>query len=97
MLAAGKSELISRPIKPIDREESVQGLGKTFTRAQLAGVAENRKQLESDVTAYEKEHEKDAVYVEYNRMFAEREKALIEPEDKKGRKNKKISSQNLLK
>ena len=97
LLAAGKSELISRPIKPINREQTVQGLGKTFTRAQLAGVAETREKLTADVAAYEKEHEKDAVYVEYNRMFAEREKVLTEPENKKGKKNKKISSENLLK
>ena len=97
LLAAGKSELVSRPIKPINREEMIPGLGKTFTRAQVAGAAETREKLTAEIAAYEKEHEKDAVYVEYNRMFAEREKALTEPENKKGRKNKKISSENLLK
>lgn len=95
LLAAGKSELISHPIKPINREEMIPGIGKTFTRAQILDAAESRDKLVADVAAYEKEHEKDAVYVEYNKMFAEREKALIEPE-KKGKK-KKISSDNLLK
>ena len=94
LLAAGRSELISHPIKPIDRQEMIPGLGKTFTRAQIAGAAENREKLTADIAAYEKEHEQDAVYVEYNKMFAEREKALAEPE-KKGKK-KKISSDNLL-
>lgn len=94
LLAAGRSELISRPIKPIDRQEMMPGLGKTFTRAQIAGAAENREKLNADIAAYEKEHAQDAVYVEYNKMFAEREKALAEPE-KKGKK-KKISSDNLL-
>lgn len=97
LLAAGKSELISRPIKPIEREQTVQSLGKTFTRAQVAGAAETREKLTAEVVAYEKEHETDAVYVEYNRMFAEREKALTVPQNKKGKKNKKISSENLLK
>lgn len=95
LLAAGRSELISRPIKPINREEMMPSLGKTFTRAQLAGAAENREKLAADIISYEKEHEKDAVYVEYNKMFAEREKALAEPQQK-GKKKKKISSDNLL-
>ena len=95
LLAAGKSELISHPIMPINREEMIPGIGKTFTRAQILGAAENRDKLSADIAAYEKAHEQDAVYVEYNKMFAEREKALAEPE-KKGKK-KRISSENLLK
>ena len=96
LLAAGRSELISHPIKPINREEMIPSLGKTFTRAQVAGAAETREKLAADIAAYEKEHEKDAVFVEYNKMFAEREKALNVP-DQKGKKKKKISSDNLLK
>ena len=94
LLAAGRSELISHPIKPINREEMMPTLGATYTRAQISGAADNREKLIADLAAYEKEHEKDAVYVEYNKMFAEREKALTEPE-KKGKK-KKISADNLL-
>lgn len=94
LLAAGKSELISHPIKPINMEEMIPSLGKTFTRAQISDAAQVREKLVGDIVYYEKEHEQDAVYVEYNKMFAEREKALIEPE-KKGKK-KKISSDNLL-
>lgn len=96
LLAAGKSELIAHPIMPINREEMIPTLGKTFSRAQIADAAGNREKLSADIAAYEKQHEKDAVYVEYNRMFAEREKALSEPE-KKGKKKKKISADNLLK
>lgn len=96
LLAAGKSELISHPIKPINREEMIPTLGKTFTRAQISGAAENREKLTAEIASYEKEHENDAVYVEYNKMFAEREKALTEP-DKKRKKKNKISSDNLLK
>ncbi len=95
LLAAGKSDLISRPIKPIDRSERFETLGKTFTRANISGVAENRKKLSGDISAYEKEHQNDPVYVEYNKMFAEREKALRE--DPKDKKKKKISADNLLK
>ncbi len=95
LLAAGKSELIARPIKPIDRSRQIETLGKTFTRAELSNVDGNRKQLIKEVEAYEKEHENDPVYAEYNRMFAEREKALRD--DPKDKKKKKISADNLLK
>ena len=42
-------------------------------------------------------HKHDPVYAEYNKLFAEREKALASPVDKKGKKKKKISADNLLK
>ncbi len=97
LLAAGKSELISRPIMPIAAEAAVQGIGKTFTRKDISAVAEGRDKLNSDVAAYENAHKNDTVYVEYNRLFAEREKALSDEVDKKGKKKKKISAANLLK
>lgn len=98
LLAAGKSELIARPIMPIGGEEPIKRLGKTFTRAQVAGIAAGREKLGSDVLAYEKQHENDKEFVEYNKMFAEREKALVSDDGKgKKNKNKKISAENLLK
>ncbi len=95
LLAAGKSELIGRPIKPIDSERAVKPVGAAFTRGDLQRVSDERKQLNEDLKAYTAEHEKDAKYVEYNKMFAEREKAL-QDEGKKGKKKKQISSDNLL-
>ncbi len=97
LLAAGKSELIARPIMPIAAEAAVSGIGKTFTRKDISAVAEGRDKLNSDVAAYEDAHKNDTVYVEYNRLFAEREKALSDEVDKKGKKKKKISASNLLK
>ena len=97
LLAAGKSELISRPIMPIAAEAAVTGIGKTFTRKDISAVAEGRDKLVSDVAAYEEAHKNDTVYVEYNRLFAEREKALSDEPSKKGKKKKKISVDNLLK
>ena len=95
LLAAGKSELISHPILPINREEKFVVLGKTYTRANISGAADERRKLSESISAYEREHENDSVYVEYNKMFADREKALVEnPKDKK---KKKISADNLLK
>ncbi len=97
LLAVGKSELIARPVMPVSNEPAVTRLGKTFTRANIAGVNDERKKLAEDLTAYENAHKNDPVYVEYNKLFAEREKALTSPEGKKGKKTKKISADNLLK
>lgn len=96
LLAAGKSELIARPILPVSDEAAITPLGATFTRTQIKGAAQEREKLCKDVSAYEKEHENDSVYVEYNKMFAEREKALQAPEGKKSKK-KRVSADNLLK
>lgn len=97
LLACGKSELISRPIMPIASEAVVSGLGATFTRADISSVNDCKQKLGSDINAYEEEHKNDTVFVEYNKLFAEREKALQTETDKKGKKKKKISSDNLLK
>ncbi|MDE6585436.1 MAG: hypothetical protein K2K80_01990 [Clostridia bacterium] len=97
LLAAGKSELIARPIMPVTDSGRFTSLGKTFTRNDLKAVNENREKLYSDVAAYEEAHKNDSVFVEYNKLFAEREKALQSETDKKGKKKNKISSDNLLK
>lgn len=96
LLAAGKSELIARPIMPVSSDTAVRTLGLTFTRGSLADVENDRNKLADDIAAYEKEHINDPVYAEYNKMFAEREKALQEPVGKKAKK-KRVSSDNLLK
>ena len=92
LLAAGRSELICKPILPIENK-SVQTLSKTFSRKDLGVVEENRKKLSEEISAYEEEHKNDAVYKEYNALFADREKAL-KTQDKKSKK--KISAENLL-
>ncbi|MDE5729799.1 MAG: hypothetical protein K2I20_06505, partial [Clostridia bacterium] len=97
LLAAGKSELIARPVMPVAEKPAVTKLGKTFTRANLASVNGEKAKLANDLAAYEQAHKNDPVYVEYNKLFAEREKALADPVDKKGKKKKKISADNLLK
>ncbi|MDE7452916.1 MAG: hypothetical protein K2N22_00730 [Clostridia bacterium] len=94
LLAAGKSELIGKPIKPITDEQALTPISGSFNRQSLNKVEDEREKLKSDVLSYEKEHMTDPVYAEYNRLFAEREKAL--KTDKKGKK-KKLSSDNLLK
>ena len=93
LLAAGKSELISKPVKPID-DESISTIPRTFTRADVSAAREARKNIQAGIAAYYEEHKNDAKYAEYNKLFAEREKAL-DTTDKKGKK-KKISADNLL-
>lgn len=93
LLAAGRSELICKPILPIE-EKQVKTLSATFSRSDLNAVSENRKKLGEEISAYEKAHINDPVYKEYNALFAEREKVL--KTDGKKSKNKKISSDNLL-
>ncbi len=95
LLAAGRSELIARPIMPIAAGQAVNTFGRTYSRALLAEAEKERQKLCEDISAYEKAHENDAVYKEYNKLFAEREKAL-KVDDKKGKK-KKVSAANLLK
>lgn len=95
LLAAGKSSLISRPIKPIGNER-VDVIGKSFTRVRIAEAGVAREKMVSGVLAYEKEHENEKEYVEYNKMFAEREKALVVDGKDKKNKNKKVSAENLL-
>lgn len=93
ILAAGKSELISKPIKPIDNSP-IPLIPAMFTRADVKAAGAARAALAGEVAEYYEQHKNDDKYVEYNKLFAEREKAL-NVTDKKGKK-KKISSENLL-
>ncbi|MCD8306982.1 MAG: hypothetical protein LUD51_01940 [Clostridia bacterium] len=94
LLAAGKSELLCRPIMPVNSAVKISTLGKEITRSGIARAQENRAALTSVIKDYEKEHSKDPAFVEYNKLFATREKVL-DIRDKKGKK-KKISSAHLL-
>ncbi|MDE7265732.1 MAG: hypothetical protein K2N52_05615, partial [Clostridia bacterium] len=95
LLAAGKSELIGKPIKPISEENAICAISGAFTRESIGKVSSEREKLKNEVLSYEQEHMSDPVYAEYNKLFAEREKAL-KSESKKGKK-KKLSADNLLK
>ncbi len=95
LLAAGKSELIGRPILPVADKPVFTPLGAVYTRGDLKKLAEARANLGGQIEEYESRHANDPVYAEYNKLFAEREKALPAPEGKKGKK-KKVSAQNLL-
>ena len=94
LLAAGRSELVGRPMRPIDGGTEVKEVGIAYGRADIKRVSEDRRKIKSEVDGYIEEHKGDTRYVEYERLFAEREKALSTT-DKKGRK-KKLNKNNLL-
>ena len=90
ILAHGRSKLVARPIKPIDDSIQVYELPQSFTREDLRRLRDSKQQIADDSEAYAEEHKNDLRYVEYNRQFDEREKALQEEEDKKKKKGKKF-------
>lgn len=94
LLAAGRSELVGRPMRPIEGGTEVVEIGVAFSRKDIARVAGDRQKIRAEVDEYVEEHKKDTKYVEYEKLFAEREKALAS-DGKKGKK-KKVSSDNLL-
>ena len=95
LLAAGRSELIGRPLRPIEDSDTVGEIGIAFGRNDITRAAQERQNIVSGVNEYYEQHKTDTRYVEYERMFAEREKALQTPKGKKG-KGKTVSSNNLL-
>lgn len=94
LLAAGRSELVGRPMRPIEGGTEVKEIGVAFSRKDVARVAEDRRKIKAEVDEYVEEHKKDTKFVEYEKLFAEREKALTS-NDKKGKK-KKVTQDNLL-
>ena len=95
ILSHGRSKLVARPIKPIDDDIQVYELPKSFTRDDLKKLRESKEQIVEDSEAYAEEHKNDLRYVEYNRQFDEREKALQEEENKKN-KGKKFKPPKML-
>lgn len=96
ILAAGRSELVGRPLRPIEGGTQVGEVGIAYGRADIARVAEDRSKIQGELDAYYDEHKGETKYVEYEKMFAEREKALSGDDGKKGKKKKKVSKDNLL-
>ncbi len=88
ILAYGKSKLVAKPIKPIDDSLQVYELPGSFTREDLKRLRASKQQIADDSAAYEEEHKNDLRYVEYNKQFEEREKALQESDDKKKKKRR---------
>lgn len=89
IIAAGKSQLVARPIKPIDDDLAVYQLPTSYTREDLKRLRESKQVIQEDTVAYEEEHKNDARYVDYNRQFDERQRALIEHDEANEKKKKK--------
>ncbi len=94
ILAAGRSELVGRPMRPIEGGTEVKEIGVAYGRADIRRVTGDRLKIKGEVNDYIEEHKTDTRYAEYEKLFAEREKALSTT-DKKGKK-KKLSKNNLL-
>ena len=92
LLSHGRSRLVARPIKPIDDSLQVYELPQSFTREDLQRLRESKQNIAEDTEAYAEEHKNDLRYVEYNRQFDEREKALQESDNKKKRKKVKTKT-----
>jgi hypothetical protein len=93
ILAHGRSRLVANPIKPIDDSLQVYELPQAFTREDLQKLRASKQNIAEDTEAYAEEHKNDLRYVEYNRQFDEREKALQETD---GKKKKKLKPPKML-
>ena len=89
LLSYGRSKLVARPIKPIDDSLQVYELPASFTREDLKRLRDSKQNIVEDSEAYAEEHKNDIRYVEYNKQFEEREKALQDEVDKNGKKKKR--------
>ena len=89
LLSQGKSQLVARPIKPIDDSLQVYELPQSFTREDLKRLRESKQNIAEDTEAYAEEHKNDLRYVEYNKQFEERETALKNDTEKKNKKKNK--------
>ncbi|MBE5751109.1 MAG: hypothetical protein IJA89_05825 [Clostridia bacterium] len=89
ILSYGRSRLVARPIKPIDDSLQVYELPTSFSREDLKRLRESKQNIIEDTEAYAEEHKNDLRYVEYNKTFDEREKALQDEVDKNGKKKKR--------
>ncbi len=86
ILSHGRSRLVARPIKPIDDSLQVYELPQSFSREDLKRLRESKENIMEDTETYAEEHKNDLRYVEYNRAFDEREKAIAEEDAKKNKK-----------
>lgn len=83
-----KSDLSSRPIKPITDDLKVYELPEFFSRDDLRKLRESKEAIVEDTQKYAEEHMNDEKYVTYNAQFENQEEEK-EEEDKKGKKDKK--------
>ena len=83
-----KSDLSSRPIKPITDDLKVYELPESFSRDDLRKLRESKEAIVEDTQKYAEELMSDEKYVTYNAQFENQEEEK-EEEDKKDKKDKK--------
>ncbi len=84
----GKSDLASRPLRPLDDGAGLYRLPEKFSREDLKKLRDSRTNMQREIDEYVEAHKNDPQYVEYNRLFEERERAIREAELAKAKKNK---------
>ena len=84
-----KSDLSSRPIKPITDELKVYELPDSFSREDLKKLRESKEIIVEDTLKYAEEHKNDEKYVTYNAQFDK--PAEEDPKDKKAKKKKEAA------
>lgn len=95
-----KSDLASRPIKPITDDLKVYELPDSFSRDDLQKLRESKQAIAEDSEKYAEEHKNDEKYVVYNAQFEKmeeerraREKEKEAAEKKKKKKEKKSAGE----
>ena len=86
-----KSDLSSRPIKPITDDLKVYELPDSFSREDLKKLRESKEIIAEDTQKYAEEHKNDEKYVTYNAQF-DKPKEEEEAKGKKGKKDKKAKA-----
>ncbi len=94
---AVRSDLSSRPIKPITDDLKVYELPEAFSRDDLKKLRESKELIIEDTERYAEEHKNDEKFVEYNAKFEQMRKEREEREkqaekDAKKKKKKKKDS-----
>ena len=84
-----KSDLSSRPIKPITDELKVYELPESFSRDDLKKLRESKDAIMEDTQKYAEEHMNDEKYVTYNAQFENAEEEEAGKEKGKGKKKSK--------
>lgn len=81
-----RSDLPSRPVKPITDDLTVYDLPEHYSRADLDKLRDSKKTLADDAARYVAEHKNDEKYVVYNAKF---ERIESSADKKKGKKAKR--------
>lgn len=87
---AVRSDLSSRPVKPItDEEIAVYELPASFSREDLQKLRDSKRAIAEDSAKYAEEHKGDAKYVEYNARFERMQREREERERQAAKRAKK--------